>query len=127
SDVVETNFGYHLIQLTGRRAPKTYDEAYPELKQLAERLPRTAVRRQAVGRAFRDDVGSRLDTALVERATATYPADTLLRRAVLGRFDAFGDSTFASIGDSTFALGQLADYVRTLRIPLSQDQRAQLL
>ena len=127
SGVVETRFGYHLIRLTDRRAPKTYEEAYPELKQLAERLPRTALRRQAVGEEFRAEAGSRLDTALVRRAIEPYPADTLLRRAVLGRFDGYGDSTFAAVGDETYTLGELADYVRTLRIRLADDQRAQLL
>lgn len=127
SDVVETRFGYHIIRLTDRREPMTYDEAYPALKQLAERLPRTAIRRQAVGQEFRAEAGSRLDTALVRRAVAPYPADTLLRRAVLGRFDGFGDSTFAAVGDEAYTLGELADYVRTLRIRLADDQHAQLL
>ena len=127
SGVVETPFGYHLIQLTDRKAPRTYEEAYPELKQLAERLPRTAVRRQAVGRAFRAEVGSTLDAAAIARATAAYPADTLLRRAVLGRFDAYGDSTFAAIGDSTFVLRDLADHIRTVRLTVAPDQHAQLL
>ncbi len=126
SDVVETRFGYHLILLTGRQEPRTYEEAYQDIKQLAERLPRTAVRRQAVGRAFRDEVGTRLDSALVRRAVAAYPADTLLRHAVMGRFDTYGDSTFAAIGDSTFFLGALADYIRGLRLAISTDQQAQL-
>ncbi len=127
SDVVETPFGYHLIKLTGKKEMPTYDEAYPDLKQLAERLPRTAVRRQAVGREFRDKVGSRLDEAAVRRATASYPPDSLLRNAVVTRFGPYSDSTFATTGDSTFALGGLADYLRQTRVAPSSDQLAQLL
>src|SRR5690606_41274269 len=45
SDVVETQFGYHLIRLEERASLPTYEEAYPELKRLAAQLPRTTLRR----------------------------------------------------------------------------------
>lgn len=126
SDIVETSFGYHLIKLTDRKEALTYDEAYPELKSLAERLPRTKIREQEVGREFRAEYGSTLDSALVREATASYPADTLIRDAVLDGFGAYGDSTFATLSDSTYTLRDFGQYIRQQRLALQADQLAQL-
>lgn len=126
SDPVETRFGYHLIKLTDRKAPRTYDEAYVDLKNIAERLPRTAVQRQAIGRRFRDEAGSQVDSALVLEAAAAYPADTLLRKAIPARFDAYADRDFATVDDSSYTFGEFADYVRTVRLRPAPDQQAQL-
>ncbi|MDX1420007.1 MAG: peptidylprolyl isomerase [Rubricoccaceae bacterium] len=113
SDIVETRFGYHLIRLEERGSLPTYDEAYPELKRLAEQLPRTAVRRQEIGREERDAAGFTLDSLRLAAALDGFDADSLnlqLRR------DGFGDAAdeaFATIGDSTYTLGQFYDwYVR---------------
>lgn len=126
SDVVETRFGYHVILLTGRKELETYDEAYPDLKQTAERLPRTAVRRQAVGRAFRTEAGSTVDANMLRRATAAYTPDSLLFLAATQNFGDFAGETFATVGDSTFTLGAFADYIRQARPVPGADQFGQL-
>jgi peptidyl-prolyl cis-trans isomerase SurA len=69
---------------------------------------------------------SAIDSALVRRAAAAYHPDTLLRNAVVGRFGTFADSTFATLDDSTYTLGALADYVRGTRVAPSSDQLAQV-
>ncbi|HLT47623.1 MAG TPA: peptidylprolyl isomerase [Rubricoccaceae bacterium] len=102
SDVVETQFGYHLIRLEERASLPTYEEAYPELKRLAEQLPRTTLRRQEIGREERAAAGFTFDSTLVAQALGQFDADSLdlqLRR------DGFGDyagRTFATIGDTAY-------------------------
>ncbi len=127
SDVVETRFGYHIILLTDRKDLPTYDEAYPDLKQTAERLPRTAVRRQAVGKAFREEVGSMVDSDVLNRATAPYTPDSLIFLAATQNFGDMGGESFATVGDSSFTLNEFADYIRQARPTPGADQSSQLL
>jgi peptidyl-prolyl cis-trans isomerase SurA len=104
SDVVGSPFGFHLIRLEERAALPSYEEAYPELKRLAEQLPRTTLRRQEIGRQEREAAGFTLDTTAVEAALDRFDADSLdlqLRR------DGFGDAggaPIATVGDSTYTL-----------------------
>lgn len=126
SDVVETDFGYHLILLTGVREPQTFEQKYDELKRLAERLPRTGTRRRAVGNAFRQEVGSSLDSTLVREAAAQYPADSLLHSVLTDSFGPYAERGFATIGDSTLTLGRWADFLRRARVRPASDQLDQL-
>src|SRR5690606_10451969 len=84
----------------------TYDEAYPELKRLAEQLPRTAVRRQEMGRQERDAAGFALDRALVDEALGQFDADSLEAQLRRDGFGAYAARPFATIGDSTYTFGQ---------------------
>lgn len=126
SGVVQTQFGLHLVQLTDRRGRPSYDEQYESLKNLAQRLPQTALRRRAVGREYREANGGSYDEALVRDAVMSLPADSAL--AVLAR-DGFGpaynDRVFTSVGDSTYTLGRVAPFVTRLRV--AGDARPALL
>ncbi|MEM8598815.1 MAG: peptidylprolyl isomerase [Bacteroidota bacterium] len=115
SDIVETRFGYHLIQLIEVKPPPSYDEAYPELKRLAERLPRTARRREALAQTYQEKVGFTFDSTLVANAVADFPADSVVTRADQDGFGTFTDSTFATIGDAGFTLGQFKEQLRASR------------
>ena len=110
---VRTRFGYHLIQLTGRPERPSYDDAYDAIKQRAQRLPRTALRREAVTRAYRDSLGSTFDEALLREAFSQVPADSLTATLLTSGIPAgYGDRTFATVGDSVYVMSQLVDTFR---------------
>ena len=109
---VRTQFGVHLIQLTEKRARPTFDDQYEELKQLAMRLPRTALRRRALGREFMTQNGGAYDEAVVRSALdamlTTVASDSLTTVLLQNGFPApYGTTTFATVGDSTYTLNRL--------------------
>ena len=115
SEPVETRFGVHLIQLTDIGARPSFEDSYAELRTLALRLPRTAVRRQAVGREYIEEVGGRYDEALVREAVEQVPSDSLLAFVRENGFGDYDDATFATVGDSTFVFSEVAPIVTRMR------------
>lgn len=108
SDVVETTYGYHLIQLTGREEAPTYRESFQDLKALAERLPRTRAAESALARQIIRDRSAVVDTAAALAAFDGVPPDSLpaalTERRIAG--DALSD-TFFMIADTAFTVGDL--------------------
>jgi len=115
SDVVQTRFGVHIVQLTERRGRPSYEDQYESLKTLAQRLPQTALRRRALGRQYRESTGGRYDEALVREAIFALPADSA--QAVLSRrgFGDLGGRVFTTVGDSSYTLGRLAGQLARTR------------
>ena len=110
---VRTRFGYHLIQLTGVAERPSFDEAYDALKQRAQRLPRTALRREAVTRAYRDSIGSTFDEALVREVLGRVPADSLTMRLLTDGFaPADAGRVFGTVGDSSYVFSDLIETYR---------------
>ena len=116
SEPVETQFGVHLVQLTGVPERPTYDEAYDGLRQLAERLPRTALKRRELGREFFRENGGTFDEAALRGAIASLPADSLVAAVQAQGFPpAQADRVFATLADSTYRVGRLAPVYRQVR------------
>ena len=116
SGPVETRFGVHLIQLTASGERPSFDEQYDELKRTAQRLPRTSLRRQAVGREEREARGATFAPEAVRGALAGVPADSALAFAAQG-FGAAEATPFATLDGETFTLGDLSEALRTARLP----------
>ena len=114
SEPVETRFGVHLIQLTSLGERPTLEEELPSLRQQASRLPRTALRRQAIGREVFEQNGGTYDEALVREAVSQY-GDGAMDRLMSEGFGAYGDRAFATLGDSTYTLAGLLPALRQLR------------
>ena len=118
SEVVTTRFGFHLIQLTGRDALPSFDESYDELKSLAQRLPRTALKRRSVGEAERAARGATFDADAIRGAFAGLPADTVQAVAMSG-FGEADTTAFAAIGERTFTLAELTTPLRRQRFSVA--------
>ena len=116
SEPVRTQFGVHLIQLTGVPERPTYEEAYDELRRLAERLPRTALKRRELGREFFRENGGTFDEGALRSAIAALPADSLVEAVQAWGFPApQADRVFATLADSTYRVGRLAPVYRQVR------------
>jgi peptidyl-prolyl cis-trans isomerase SurA len=114
SDIVQTKYGYHLIKLTDREEPRSYEEAYDDLKKNISGSDRVERRRQSFARKVRTEAGVQVDTSALLSATSLASLDTL-SRPLLSFANA--DTTdapqtrIAALGDSTYTLGQLAHHV----------------
>jgi peptidyl-prolyl cis-trans isomerase SurA len=112
SGVVETRFGFHLIQLQGRETLPTFEEAEADLKQLAGRLPRTDSLRQQLARTTRQQAGVSVDTTALLGVAGGLGLDSLARALIVpGRRPATARQPIATLGDSTLTLGQLSRFV----------------
>ena len=128
SDVVETRFGYHLIQLNERKTRPTFTEAYPDLKRLAQQLPLATERQAGLGQRLRAQYGGSFEAAAIGEVLDRFDADSLFLQ--LRRDGAGPDSALvvATIGEQTFTFGQFLDYFRrTGARPNAGNQRTQLL
>ena len=114
SEPVESRFGVHLIQLTSLGERPSFEQAFPALRQQALRLPRTALRRQAIGREAIEQAGGTYDEALVREAVMQYGDDGAAQLMSLG-FGDYSDRAFATVGDSTYTLSDLVPVFRQLR------------
>jgi peptidyl-prolyl cis-trans isomerase SurA len=116
SEPVESRFGVHLIQLTGVAERPSYDDAFEDLKRTAQRLPRTALKRQRIGRDYFEAEGGVYNEGLLREAIASVPADSLPQAVVDGGFGpAYDGRALATLGDSTYTLADVAGVYRRVR------------
>lgn len=124
SGTVETSFGFHLIQLTGREEPATYEESYEELKGLANRLPRMRAAEEELARDILNVRGARIDTARVIEAFAGLSPDTIATLLIAERLpERILADTFFVLGDTSFTIRELADADSHDAVATARDMR----
>lgn len=125
ADIVASRFGFHLIRLEERKELPTYEEALPDLKRLANDLPRTAIRRRQIGEEELEAAGYTFDPGLVEAAIRLFDADSLFLQL---RRDGFGDlseASFATVGDTSFTFEVFRTHLTRSGVRPGADQVAQ--
>lgn len=112
SPVVQTQYGYHLIKLTGKETLPSFEEAYDRLRKEVEGRPRVARRKAQFARQVRAEAGVTVDTARILRRAPIGALDSL-SRPLLSLLDAdtAADAPIATLGDSSYTLTQLARHV----------------
>ncbi len=118
SDVVRTQFGYHLIQLLEREEQQSYEAAYEGLKTLVNRLPRFEASQLRLGARLRQAAGSFLDTEVLESLLeAASPADSAFLKLTQQPLPSGqSDRIIAGVGEQRFAVDEFVDFLRSRRL-----------
>ncbi len=112
SDVVESSYGFHLLKLTGRKAPQSFEDAYEDLKEQISGQARVERQKTAFARDVRSREGVTVDTAQILDAARASSVDSLARPLLTLTDPSSPSSTpVISLGDSTYTLSQLAQHL----------------
>ena len=110
SDVVTSQYGFHLLKITERKVLGTFDEEYETLKATASRLPRLRQAEVELAKDARARYQATIDTTALLTVVTTATDQDVLNYV---RTTTFADSvrviSVATLGDSTYSFGQLAD------------------
>ena len=127
SDVVQSAFGYHLIKLTGREEPGTFEEEYDNLERMASRLPRVRAAEERLAKDIRDQFSVTVDTTALLQLVAGQRPDSV--KAVLqgsAGIDSLAAHPIASLGDTLYTLEQLASFANDASNQLRNEGSAAL-
>lgn len=128
SDVVETPYGYHLIQLLERRDTGDFASMEAQLKQMATRSPRA----REAQREYLEDIHTRynlsVDSTFAFNALAGFDPDTL---ATVLRTKALPPETLSDtvivLGDSIYTMADFATFAARISLPAIQTSKAQVI
>lgn len=112
SDVVKSQYGYHLLKLTGREKQQPFEEAYKTLKKQVADQPRVERQRTSFAHDIRTEEGVNVDTTRILESAALPSPDSLARPLLAWADSTTGPGPFVvTLGDSTYTLRQLARHL----------------
>jgi len=114
SNVIETKYGYHLVELTDRVEPPTLEEAYERLKKNVSQS-RFEERKTEYAAQVRTETGVTVDTTRLLQVTNASSLDTLSRPLLSPTTSPGQDNAnhtpIATLGDSSYTLDQLSQHL----------------
>ena len=128
SEPILSRFGYHIIKLEEIREPRSYEESKEDLKAALARLPRSTEYMKKFAEQIRKREGDALDTTLVYSVFDTTSTDSVFVVFSRGGLpDSLLALEFASIGDSTYTIGELIAFTQKNTVTRQQDTRKMIL
>ena len=121
SEIIQTEYGLHIIRLDQREVLKSFEDSYEELKAQASRLPRVKAAERSRAKQIREKYGVEVDTT---RILETLGNRHFKVADILETPAAEMDAIVASIGDATFTFRDIVDFAETAAVPYSPDTLA---
>ncbi len=113
SDIVISQYGFHLLKITERKVLGTFEEEYDALKQTASRLPRLRQAEMGLAKESRARYVATIDTtALLGIIGEEDPQRVLTAVRTATASDSVRAIPVATLGDSTYTYGQLAEFAK---------------
>ena len=111
SDVIESQYGLHIIRLDQVDSLGTLDEMYDELANMARALPRMREAETALARSSRELYTISVDTLLLSRLLGGIQRDSVQQYlGELAAIDSVGAMRLITLADSSFTLKQFASF-----------------
>lgn len=129
SEPLQTPFGYHIVKYVSENELGSLEDEYEALKTQVSQLPRAAAAQAAFAAQVRREVGSRVDTVLIDTWTSSMAGDSLYRTLAQTGFSPQTEvRTLAELGDSTYTVADYRAFFRARRMPPgATDVRANIM
>ncbi len=114
SDVLDTRFGYHIIKLVDRKAQRSFEEAYEDLKEQVAQMPRVQRRKASLAQTILAENDSAVDTSAIRNALQVASLDTSAQVvSAVASDSSLADRSILRIGERAYTLGEWAEHVRS--------------
>lgn len=128
SGIVRSQYGFHLIKLTARQSLNDYEMIKGEIRTYVSRLPEAREAQTRLAQRIRNEEGSEFDAGAVMKALDGIAPDSILVYLAQADLDeASTSTTFARLGERTFTVKDLAEYVKVYRPRMSGLDRPELI
>ena len=118
SEIIQTDYGYHIIRLDKREEVQSFEESYDQLKNQATRLPRVRLAEQERANGIRAKYGTAVDTTLM---LATLEDRHFKSADILETPSDKMALPIATLGEATFTFGDIVHFAETASVPYDPD------
>ncbi len=112
TDPIETQFGIHLVQLTGRKPVQSLDDSYEDLRRQVSRSPQMEDRQREFAGSILEEYGFSMDSTAAAAFFAGLDADSASSMVTTRQLKSpTPDALIATIGNATYTHNELLEWL----------------